>query len=115
MGACLYLLFREPVIFTKPLLEGINLPIIPLKDTFIGNVLRYLLPDALWCGALLSYATTIRETWLKLIFAMLPLMLEFGQLFHIVPGTFDIADIITYTLITTIFLIIWKNLKSKSQ
>lgn len=114
-GAIVYLLFREPVIFTTPFLNvADHLPLIPLPDNILSYALRFILPDGLWCVALMVYASSLDSRTLRFIASVLPISMELGQFWGLVPGTFDIADLIVYSLIAFIFILQWKNSKSIS-
>lgn len=114
IGAIIYILFRESVIFTLPFTGNPeSLPLVALPDNILTDILRYQLPDGLWCCAVLMYASTIESRMLRLIAAVMPVGMEFGQLAGFMPGTFDIADLIVYTVITIIFLLKWKRKNSE--
>lgn len=116
IGGIIYILFREPVLFTIPLLGSSTMqPLVSLPDNLWSNTLRFVVPDALWCAALLTYASTISSKFLRLIAVFLAPVLEFGQLVRLIPGTFDIIDITVYTLIIIIFILKWKSTKTNSQ
>lgn len=117
IGACIYILFREPVIFTSFLFDRVkDLPLITLPDNIWSYGLRYVLPDALWCAALLSYASTMESHLMRCVAVMIASALEFGQLMGIIPGTFNLNDLTVYTLITLLFILIWKKRKkTRSQ
>ncbi len=117
IGACIYILLREPVFFTSFMFDRVeDLPLIQLPDNIWSYGLRYVLPDALWCAALLSYASTMESSLMRSIAVMIAPAMEFGQLMEIVPGTFNLDDLIVYTLITLIFILIWrKRKKTRSQ
>ncbi len=100
VGAAIYVLFREPVIFTRHL---IGAPLINLPDCALRSFILYHAADALWCLALLIYADTFTSRWLKVLAAAMPFMMETAQLFGAVPGTFDVLDMATYAAISIIF------------
>lgn len=112
LGALIYILFREPVIFTLPFMGGNDTqPVISLPDNVWSYTLRYLLPDALWCTALLTYASTIQSRVVKWIALVIPTVMELAQLSPGVYGTFDIVDLTIYIILTIIFLLKWKKSK----
>lgn len=116
IGILIYILFRQPVIFTDLLLDTHRQqPLIPLTENIWTYMLRYIAPDALWCTALLTYATSISNKMLKAVAVIMAPAMELCQLCGLIPGTFDIADLIAYILITIIFLLKWKNSNSDSQ
>lgn len=109
-GATIYILFREPVIFTEPLTRhGISLPIIPLAPGSGSYILKFLLPDALWLVALLLYSSTIKFSALRVVAILIAPIMEICQLLGLIWGTFDFIDIIVYIIITLIFIKQWKR------
>jgi len=116
LGAGLYVFFRDPVIFTAPLTEcGLHLPLIPLEAGFWSDLLRFTLPDALWVVALLTYASTIKHTALRVIALLFAPLYEMGQLLGLIWGTFDITDLTVYLIITIIFITKWTKKEKPSQ
>ena len=110
LGVCIYVLFREPVIFTEPLTQhGIHLPVFPLSKGFWSYLLKYILPDALWLVALLLYASTMKSQILRGVAILIAPLFEVGQLFGLINGTFDFIDLIVYIIITLIFIAKWKR------
>lgn len=114
-GGVVYILFREPVAFTRLFVNPEILPLIRLPHNLWCDALRYQASDALWCIALLTYATSLESKGLRMTFISTPLLLEFGQLTEVIPGTFDIADLCTYTVLSIIFVLKWKKRKTDSQ
>lgn len=115
IGACIYILFRESVFFTLPFVDPNSpLPIIELPDNTLSHVLLYIVPDALWCTALMCYASTIKSPSMRVMAVCLAPLMELGQMTDIIPGTFDIADLVTYILIIIIFLQKWRRTEPKS-
>ena len=101
--------------FLKPFLE-----VLPpeLYNKAEGNLfcqfLMFNLPDALWCVALfLVQPNPLKFGWNAIIIlsVLLPFLHEIMQGLQILPGTFDPVDLIAYTIIFIIFLIIWKKEK----
>jgi hypothetical protein len=103
-GIAIYVFFRnhDMVLFhliSKP--TFLNTLFISVKSDSIANsVLLFNLPDGLW---FLSGLLFIRALWLTNakwrtlyfgIFAAAALALEIGQIFPIVPGTFDALDVL---------------------
>lgn len=112
-GVCLYVLFREPVIFTEPLTRyGIHLPVIPISSGFGSYIIKFILPDALWLVALLLYASTLKFSGLRVIAILMAPLIEIGQLLGIIEGTFDFMDLTVYIIITLIFIKQWKRKES---
>ena len=103
-GISVYVFFRnhDMILFCfipKPaFLNTLFIPVI--NDSTAGSVLLFNLPDGLW---FLSVLLFIRALWLTNaqwrsfyfgIFAVAALVLEIGQIFPTVPGTFDALDIL---------------------
>lgn len=115
LGSMIYILFREPVIFTKPLLFLFDsLPLISLPDKLICNVIKYYLPDILWCLAVTLYSLNAPNLFSRIATILLPIIMEISQLYDIIPGTFDLIDITIYITIATITLL-WKIRNQRKQ
>lgn len=116
LGVCIYVLFREPVIFTEPLSQhGIQLPVIPLAKGFWSYILKFILPDAIWLVALLLYASTIKSLVLRGVAILMAPLFEIGQLLGLINGIFDFIDLIVYIIIISIFIAQWKRKESNLQ
>lgn len=112
VGGLVYLLFREPVYFTRLFISDPDiLPLIKLPDNAWSYILRYFLPDALWCTALLTYAATVKNRWMRLGAISMPVAMEIAQMLPFVPGTFDIIDLTIYIILTIIYTIKMKKTK----
>lgn len=119
LGGLIYILFREEVIFTSWLRTTlhINPPIcghIVDGDTIVGYIILFSLADALWYGALLLFDLLLRSDTLysrviTLLTTSFPFIFELLQLCHIIPGTFDCFDILTYLLTLILFLLCSKK------
>ena len=84
---------------------------------YLPNWFLYSLPDGLWIFSYLSLALYIWKNELKSenlfwIFSIpiIAIGSEIGQLIKIIPGTFDIIDLIIYVLGTILPFIIFKKL-----
>jgi glycopeptide antibiotics resistance protein len=84
----------------------------------LPDVILYALPDGLW---LFSYVSLMLYLWKNevkhenlhwiLSIPIISIISEFGQIIKIVPGTFDITDLIMYLLGTFLpFLIYQKSI-----
>ncbi len=100
-GSAIYLVFRDSNILVFRLFDalGIYLPE-RLDPGSLANPIFCSLPDGLWVFA---FASWMRLIWGRHWFwCNLPVSLalgsEIGQLFHIVPGTFDVLDIFFYSI-----------------
>lgn len=79
----------------------------------INSWAKYNMPAALWLGSYLLIidaiweSSTFRIPYLVFCYSLpvIAILSEVLQLVHIIPGTFDILDIISYSLITIIYLI----------
>lgn len=107
LGACLYIIFRNPVIFTEPLVRYMDIPLIPLTSGFWSDLLRFTIPDALWNMSLLTYFSTIKKTLVRVVALLMAPLYEIGQLFGLFWGTFDYIDFIVYLIINIIFITKW--------
>jgi hypothetical protein len=80
--------------------------------------LLFCLPDMLWYTALLIlqkqfYNKGGANKILFCLAVLLPFIFEFLQYLNYISGTFDILDIITYSLTFLIILTIWNRKKIK--
>ena len=84
------------------------------QKAFFPDWLLFSLPDGLWVFSYVSLIlwlwdnklNGINSVWIFLI-PFVAIASEFGQLIGIVPGTFDITDLIFYILGTTLPIIIY--------
>lgn len=121
LGGAIYVFFRDEVIFTSWIHSCTNLPHYGKLincDTFLGRIFLYSLADALWYAALLLVdyllrSDTVYSRATTLLTMSLPFILEFLQLCHIIPGTFDWIDIFIYLLTLIIFLLCSRNFYCK--
>ena len=131
VGGLIYVTFRSNHLLMFKWFECLNISpfIVDIRNNYGGfgiyEWVEYNLPAALW---LFSYMYLIDAIWgetkdtkRKMFFVwilpLLALMSEFMQLVDILPGTFDVFDLVGYLLaILTYVLIkkgvIWKKLKS---
>jgi len=100
-GAAIYIWFRDSNILVFRLFDalGISLPD-RLDPGSLANPIFCSLPDGLWVFA---FASWMRLIWGRHWFwCNLPVSLatgsEIGQLFHLVPGTFDVLDVLFYSI-----------------
>ena len=118
-GACIYTTCRQDMFFLAPLhgtkfLELIKIDIRYQNGNIFTYFLLFCLPDVLWYIALLwlqvqFYNRSISNKILFYFAAALPFILEFLQYFKVIAGTFDIVDIIFYSITFLIFIIVWKR------
>ncbi len=91
---------------------------LPLSD-YLPNWFLYSLPDGLWLFSYLSVLLVVWENvitkhnihWLLLV-PVVAIFSEIGQLFKIVPGTFDILDLTFYLCGTVLPILIFTNSKT---
>lgn len=111
LGIGIYYFFRTPIIaFAKLHITQVEIQTIN-KDNPIIYFLIYCLPDALWYMSLLLVQSLFFEEkgWLNRLLVgtaiSLPFLLEIGQYFELISGTFDWYDILTYCITLLIFTI----------
>lgn len=120
IGVIIYALFRSDIIFLNVVSgqhEGIlSLWAVQHSSSPLVYFVVYCLPDAMWYAALLLTQYPMRSmglfnSILYWVGVAIPFALEGLQHFKLIPGTFDVADIITYILT---YIIILQCLKQKS-
>ena len=127
LGGLIYILFRQDTLKMFSWFDNINLSTaiselrlftVPFSGHF-PNWFLYSLPDGLWLFSYLSVLLAVWDNviskhnihWLLLV-PMVAIFSEIGQLFEIVPGTFDIFDLIFYLLGTVLPVLIFTNSKT---
>ena len=125
-GGLVYISFRQDTLKMFRWFDSINLSAViselrlltlPLSD-HLPNWFLYSLPDGLWICSYLSVLLVVWDNviskhnihWLLLV-PMIAIFSEIGQLFKIVPGTFDILDLIFYLGGTVLPILVFTNLK----
>ena len=112
-GSSIYLLFRQKVLFlswiSPDILALIHVSTPEPNSNILIYMLLYCFPDGLWYAALLILQSSLvnqeKTGKIMLLLSMLlPFMLEFAQLFELIPGTFDCYDLITYLIILILFI-----------
>jgi hypothetical protein len=100
-GSAIYLMFRDSNILAFRLFDvlGISLPN-RFDPGRLANPVACSLPDGLWVFA---FASWMRLIWSQHWFwcnlpCCIALGSEIGQLFQVVPGTFDVLDVLFYSL-----------------
>lgn len=107
IGTLNYCLFRNDVIFLD-FLKANHYRVISLSDSYWSRFLLYQLSDALWALSLMFYASTQGSKLFRVITLILPIVMESTQIFTVIPGVFDINDLVIYILISTLFYVKWK-------
>ena len=105
-------------IHTFEVISDYRLFTLPLAENLPTWVL-YSLPDGLWLFSYLSVLLAVWDNtiskdnihWILLVPAI-AVLIEFGQLFHIVSGTFDILDLTFYLVGAVLPILIFTNSKS---
>ena len=131
LGGLVYISFRQDTLkmfswFDRVNLSGViselRLSTLPLTD-HLPNWFLSSLPDGLWLFSYLSVLIVVWDNtiskqnihWLLLVPAV-AVFSEIGQLFGVVPGTFDIFDLTFYLGGTVLPILIFTNSKTiKSQ
>ena len=108
MGLIIYALFRPNSLLLSHWLINMNINIYGLINQLQANVhflppaiLLYNMPDALWMYSFTSLMIILWDNKLSSISAFWILLVPFagilteaGQFFNIIPGTFDILDLL---------------------
>jgi hypothetical protein len=127
IGGLIYICFRNEDILFFSWMRFLNINYsllrqIELKNNIISSYIVFSLPNGLWVlsGLLLLKVFLENEKRLlaiySIIFIMVSILYEISQLIDIIPGTFDIADIITIIIFSNIGLFVniyRKNIKNK--
>lgn len=121
-GGFLYAIFRSDGAYMFNWFGNIGMVdyIYNLRDSIgaypIESWVRYNLPASLW---LLAYLFAIAAIWtghktsrwfyfFVWLMTFMALATEILQLFEIIPGTFDVTDVLSYAIVTLVFFIINK-------
>ena len=100
-GSAIYLVFRDSNILAFRLFDAFGVsPLNRLDPGRVANPVLCSLPDGLWVFAFASWMRLIwgqHWFWCNLP-ACIALGSEIGQLFQVVPGTFDVLDVLFYSL-----------------
>lgn len=114
-GSLPYLLWRHDAIFLSLIAEW--LPKVPaLPQTPLSEWLIYSFPDGAWYAALLTaigpgHRSTRPQRAMHALLLSLPFISEGLQYLRLTPGTADIADILTYSIVLITYLIIMRKLR----
>lgn len=124
VGGSIYLLFRPKTLLMFKWVEslGLNEYIDRLRDMVSGITLNhitlYSLPDGLWLASYIIVVNTIvsKDNKVNLLFwsFLLPAIavtFEILQIPGVIPGVFDVFDLICYILPLLIYLIYLKHEK----
>ena len=107
IGCLIYVLFRTDTLLYNKLL-GIFFTPIASPNTFLQRIIVFSLPDGLWA---MSYTMlifhlrkdkTVRTLIWSIIIPIVGILSEIGQLYYLIPGAFDIIDLIMYIVAPTL-------------
>ena len=107
IGCLIYVLFRTDTLLYNKLLGIFSTPIAS-PNTFLQRIIVFSLPDGLWA---MSYTMlifhlrkdkTVRTLIWSIIIPIVGILSEIGQLYYLIPGTFDIIDLIMYIVAPTL-------------
>ncbi len=130
LGGLIYMLFRSDTLLMFRWFRIIKIGKIVqflrstnfIKSIILPDWVKYSLPDGLWIFSYVSLMILIWDykisrisiRWI-LVLPIIAVLSEFGQLFKIVPGTFDIMDLITYSFSTFLPIVLFKYIFSNSK
>ena len=127
MGGLVYISFRQDTlkmfdwfdrVALSELVSRLRRFTLPMAD-FFPNWFLYSVPDGLWLFSYLSILLVIWNNkiskhnvhWLLSVPAI-AIVSEIGQWFGIVPGTFDVFDLLFYLAGTVLPILLFTNLKT---
>lgn len=127
MGVLVYISFRQDTlkmfdwfdrVALSELVSRLRRFTLPMAD-FFPNWFLYSVPDGLWLFSYLSILLVIWNNkiskhnvhWLLSV-PTIAIVSEIGQWFGIVPGTFDVFDLIFYLAGTVLPILLFTNLKT---
>jgi len=115
-GGLIYICFRSEnlLLFSWARFFNINFSLlrqVNIGDSIISSYIIYNLPHGLWVlSGLLLLKTFIQNDFLLLfysvIFIVMSVFYEIGQFYGIIRGTFDILDLITIVIFSSLGLVI---------
>ena len=109
IGCLIYVLFRTDTLLYNKLFGNFFSPIGSPK-TVLQNIIIFSLPDGLWAMSYTMLIFHLRndKTFKTLIWSILipviGILSEIGQLYYLIPGTFDIIDLIMYIIAPTLVI-----------
>ncbi len=109
LGLINYLLF-QPHIFLFRFTGILTAQLCFIQNTRLRHFITGYFSDIAWCCALYLVTAVLSELkqlhfYDKLLILLLPFIIEALQYFHVIPGTFDWYDLLTYGLILIVFVI----------
>lgn len=89
-----------------------------LKPRLLHTFMMNYFSDMMWCMALCFVTVAFSELNIlnrsgKMIILMVPFITEVAQNFGIIPGTFDWYDLLLYSAIVSLFVLLAPTLKRK--
>jgi len=123
IGGLIYICFRNEniLLFYWMKIFNINYSIlrqVNLDDNVITSYITYSLPNGLWIlSALLLFNIFLEKKYLiiySIVFIFISITIEISQLYGIISGTFDILDIFTILLFSSIGFAVNMN-KEKNE
>ena len=111
IGCLIYLLFRSKTLYIYLWCKSLGLSALIDKlrfavlDWSVPDFIKYSLPDGLYCAAYLFIMDAIwhdeKNKVKYLLISIVPIITitsEMLQIFNVVPGTFDIMDLVCYCI-----------------
>ena len=113
-GTFNYLLLRPNIMLFK--ITGITATALNIKNNFMLHFLNGYFSDMAWCIAICCIAFAFAglnyiSSRGKIFLLLLPFITEALQYNHVISGTFDWYDILTYALIIAVFVLFFPTLK----
>lgn len=114
-GMLNYYFFQSRIFFFELFPHSGHRPILIVDKTLRGFLLGYF-SDIAWCtalylvGVVLAESNLLQKQW-KILILLLPVISEFAQFFHFIPGIFDWYDILVYVVIIAAFCKFFPALK----
>lgn len=114
VGILCYMLFRKSDLLVNDIFGVQFINIRTLDHSIFIDFIRYNLPDGLW---VLSGVLLLRSVWVDNhktsqvyvgVYILFAFLFEVSQNFNIMPGTFDVLDLITMGIIALCEQIIYK-------
>ena len=126
-GGIIYLLWRPTTLLMFSWCRSLGIYGIVLQmrsslefvKEYLPSWFIYSLPQALWC---FSGLCSIHAIWMKknrnqeyfwiAIILMMPFLTEFMQFYHLIPGTYDVVDLVLIVMFFLLFNLIIRLLEN---
>lgn len=109
IGSMIYILFRSESLLYNRLIGTVFHPI-ATPESVLEQIIVYSLPDGLWAMSYTMLILTIRKKrdrttllW-SMIIPIIGFCSEIAQFYFIIPGTFDIFDLVMYLCLPLIVI-----------